>query len=165
MCSLTSLMLILTVFCPFLQAADASLTPDDVLRIKQVHEKYRQAWLAGDAQGVRNVFVEDSVLLPHHGDPPRVGREQLDKFWFPAGAAPAKVVRLELTYNEIGGAGAVAYVWGTHSVSWVAAKDGKSVTFSNSGTYLNVLRKLPNGEWRISHHMWDDPEPADNGIH
>jgi ketosteroid isomerase-like protein len=25
------------------------------------------------------------------------------------------------------------------------------------GTFLNVLKKLPNGEWKISHHMWDDP--------
>ena len=27
----------------------------------------------------------------------------------------------------------------------------------NAGTYLMVLRRQPDGEWRITHRMWDDP--------
>lgn len=142
-----------------LYGADTGLTQDDIQEIKQLHEKYRRAWLAGDANGVRSVFVDQPVLLPHHGDPPRVGRDQLNSFWFPPGAPPTKVLTLDLTYEEIGGSGSTAFVWGTDSVSWTTTQDGKPAIVSNKGTYLNVLRKLPNGEWKISHHMWDDPAP------
>src|SRR5215475_8834318 len=149
-----------TLMCRLLCAAADGLTADDVQKIKQIHERYRQAWLAGDPDAVRAVFVDHPVLLPHHGDAPRVGRDQLDAFWFPPGAPSTKVVALDLTYEEIGGSGNTAYVWGTDSVSWVAQQDGRNTIVSNKGTYLNVLRRLPNGEWKISHHMWDDPVPV-----
>ena len=152
----TCLSLILCLSAPLVYAADG-LTSEDIQNIKQVHEKYRQAWLAGDADGVRAVFVDQPVLLPHHGDPPRVGRQQLDRFWFAPGAAPTKVVTLNLTYEEIGGSGNTAYVWGNDTVSWVASQGGVERTVTNKGTYLNVLRKQSNEEWKISHHMWDDP--------
>jgi len=150
------------LLCPLLYAAgrgEGNINADDIQKIKQVHEKYRQAWLAGDANAVRAVFVDEPVLLPHHGDPPRVGHEQLNSFWFPPGAPPTKVVSLDLTHEEIGGSGNTAYVWGTNAVSWILVQDGRSTTVSNKGTYLNVMRRLPNGEWKISHHMWDDPAP------
>ncbi len=38
-------------------------------------------------------------------------------------------------------------------------EDGAAKTYGHPGTYLNVLRKLPDGSWRISHHMWDDGTP------
>ena len=28
---------------------------------------------------------------------------------------------------------------------------------SHKGMFLNVLRKQANGEWKMSHIMWDDP--------
>ena len=31
-------------------------------------------------------------------------------------------------------------------------KDNKRFT----GVFLNVLRKQADGEWKLSHHMWDD---------
>ena len=152
--------ILLTVLCSALYGADSGLTSDDVQKIKQLHEKYRQTWLAGDAEGVRSVFVDEPVLLPDHGATPRVGHDQLNAFWFPPGAPPTKVLKLNLTYEEIGGAGSTAYVWGTYDLSWTAVQPGKRTIVSSKGTYLNVLRKLDNGEWRISHHMWDDPLPT-----
>ncbi|HZQ91316.1 MAG TPA: nuclear transport factor 2 family protein [Terriglobales bacterium] len=140
-------------------AADAPLTALDVQHIRQLHQKYRDAWLAGDADGVRSVFVADQVLLPHHGDAPRVGRKHVDNFWFPAGAPPTKVTSMEVTCEEVGGSGSTAYVWGHDNVSWELTREGKTVTVTNKGAYLNVVRKQPNGEWKIFHHMRDDPAP------
>jgi hypothetical protein len=57
-------------------------------KIKRVHSKYEEAWLRGDADGVRALFTEDCVLLPPHGDTPRIGQKGLNEYWFAPGAPP-----------------------------------------------------------------------------
>ena len=137
--------------------ADESLSAKDIEAIRQVHHRYESTWLKGDNDGVRSLFTEDSVLLPPHSSAPRVGRSGMDAFWFPPGAPPTKVTKLTLVIKDIGGDGRIAYVWGTDEVAWVTVQDGKESITSHKGTFLNVLKKQANGEWKISHHMWDDP--------
>ena len=135
----------------------AGLSAKDIDKIKQVHKRYEDCWLKGDADGVRSLFTEDSVLLPHHGVRPRVGTKEMNEFWFPVDSPPTTVTRLILTLESIGGDRQIAYVWGTHEVAWTSVQDGKATSSSEKGTFLNILRKQPNGDWKISHHMWDDP--------
>lgn len=144
---------------PALAAAGSNLSADDIAKIRQVHRRYEEAWLKGDADGVRSLFTEDCVLLPHHGDPPRVGKKEMNEFWFPPDSPPTTVTKLMLTLESIGGDGQIAYAWGTDEVAWTTVQDGKTASSSNKGTFLNILRKQPDGEWKISHHMWDDPVP------
>ena len=47
-------------------------------------------------------------------------------------------------------------MWGTDDVAWTAVQDGKTVTASHQGIFLDVLQKQTNGEWKLSHRMWDD---------
>lgn len=149
--------LICLLFSSSLFAVDPTLSPEDIAKIRQVHRHYEQAWLKGDADAVRALFTDDSVLLPHHGDPPRVGRNELNAFWFPPDAPPSKILKLKLDIKDIGGNAQIAYVWGFDEVAWSTTQEGKTKTVSNKGTFLNVLKKQPSGGWKISHHMWDDP--------
>ena len=134
-----------------------SLSAEDIAKIKQVHREFEAAWLKGDADGVRALFTEDCVLLPHHGERPRIGKKQMNEFWFPTDGPLATVTKLKVTLESIEGDGQTAYVWGEHEVAWTTVQDGKTSSSSNKGTFLNILRKQPNGDWKISHHMWDDP--------
>jgi uncharacterized protein (TIGR02246 family) len=142
---------------PIAKAASSGLSADDIAKIKQVHKKYEEAWLKGDADGVRYLFTEDCVLLPHHGDAPRVGKKGMNEFWFPPNAPATTVTKLSVSFENIGGDGQIAYVWGTDEVAWTTVEEGKITSLTNKGTFLNILRKQPDGEWKISHHMWDDP--------
>jgi len=142
---------------PALAAAESGLSASDIAKIRRVHQRYEEGWRKGDADAVRSLFTEDCVLLPHHGDPPRVGKKEMNAFWFPPNSPPTTVTKLVLTLTSIGGDGQIAHVWGTDEVAWTTVQDGKSVAASNRGTFLNILKKQPNGEWKISHHMWDDP--------
>jgi uncharacterized protein (TIGR02246 family) len=142
---------------PVFAAAGSSLSAEDIAKIKQVHKRYEETWLKGDADGVRSLFTDDCVLLPHHGVPPRVGKKEMNEFWFPPNTPPTTVTKLVLSLENIGGDGQIAYVWGTDEVAWTTVQDGKTTSSSNKGTFLNVLKKQPDGEWKISHHMWDDP--------
>jgi uncharacterized protein (TIGR02246 family) len=129
-----------------------------VKAIKATIEAYRTSWLQGDAKGVLNTFAEDALLLPHHGDPPVQGIAAIQNYWFGAGGPATTITELKITVEQVGGSERTAFARGLDAVSWTMTPEGKPLQrFSNSGTYLNVMKKLPDGCWRIQVHMWDDP--------
>jgi len=150
-----TLLLVLVSVSPGLTAGGTSLSVEDIAAIKRAHQRYREVWLKGDTDGVRSLFTEDCVLLSPHGDPPRVGKKQMNEFWFPPNAPPSTVTKLTLSIENIGGDGLIAYAWGTYEVGWQTVENGKTTASNSKGTFLNILRKRPDGEWKFSHHMWD----------
>jgi ketosteroid isomerase-like protein len=72
-------MICLLSSCPGIGVAGNTLSAEDVAKIKQVHSKYEDAWLKEDADGVRALFTDDCVLLPPHGDKPRIGQKGLNE--------------------------------------------------------------------------------------
>lgn len=154
-------LLLLLLVSPAIQdaATSLSLSPEDIAKIKQVHKKYEEAWLQGDANTVRSLFTEDCVLLPPHADTPRIGQKGLNEFWFPPDAPPTQVTKLIVTPENVGGDGQIAYAWGTDEVAWTTVQNGQPTYSSHKGIFLNILKKQPDGEWKFSHHMWDDAIP------
>jgi uncharacterized protein (TIGR02246 family) len=136
--------------------AQSKLSTEDLAKINLVHKQYEDAWLKGDADAVRALFTDDSVLLPPHAAKPWIARKGLNEFWFPPDAPPTKITKLVLTLQNIGGDGQIAYTWGTHEVAWTTTQGTHITNASHTGTFLNVLKKQGNGEWKISHHMWAD---------
>ena len=49
------------LICPGIGVARDSLSAADIAKIKRVHRKYEEAWLNGDAHGVRALFTERST--------------------------------------------------------------------------------------------------------
>jgi len=146
----------LLLVCPVIGNAGRSLSEEDTAKIRRVHSKYEEAWLKGDADGVRSLFTADCVLLPPHGDKPRIGQKGLNEYWFSPDAPLTQITKLVVTPQNIGGDGEIAYVWGTDEVAWTTVQNGKTTSASHKGMFLNVLRKQTDGEWKMSHHMWDD---------
>ena len=79
------------------------------------------------------------------------------QFRWPKDGLPTIITGFHATYDEIGGCGPVAYVRGRSQVMWTVDNHGALEKFHNSGTFLTLLRKMPDGSWKISHQMWDDP--------
>src|SRR5262245_22443293 len=72
----------------------------DVQALPAVHDAYRRAWLANDAEGVMRLFAPEAVLLPHHGLPAVTGSEAIRAFWFAPGP-PTTITRLDLELDEV----------------------------------------------------------------
>ena len=139
-----------------------TLRAEDERAIKATIEAYRKAWLANDPKGVLQTFTSDAVLLPAHGAPAVVGIAAIEKYWFTPGGPPTTIDRLDLTFDQISGSGDLAFVRGLDGVAWTITQDGATHHHSHPGTYLNVMKKQPDGSWRIQVHMWDDgPERVD----
>jgi uncharacterized protein (TIGR02246 family) len=134
-----------------------ALPPSDDAKIRAVIREYERAWLANDEEGVLRLFTEDAVLLPHHGVEPRVGKKAARAFWFPKSGPPTAVTELSHTIDETGGSGDIAYLRGHSRVAWTSGTGADAKKSGNEGTLLVLLRRQPDGSWRISHQMWDDP--------
>ena len=129
----------------------------DQSRLKAVNDAYRAAWLAGDSAAVLRLFAPGAVLLPHHGDPPVVGLDAIRAFWWPAGAPPTSVTALDITSEGAEVNGDQGLLWGRFTLVFSFEMEGRNRSLRNAGTYLMVLRRGSDGEWRITHRMWDDP--------
>jgi uncharacterized protein (TIGR02246 family) len=75
----------------------SGLSAEDVAKIKHVHQEYEEAWLKGDSSAVLALFTDDCILLPPHGDKPRIGHDGLREFWFPPNAPPTQITKLVVT--------------------------------------------------------------------
>jgi uncharacterized protein (TIGR02246 family) len=159
-CLAAVLMILLFVAGPtaFSSSKDqqSDLTPDDEKGIRATIEAYRTAWLANDAKGVLKTLTDDAVLLPAHGAPAVVGIAAIEKYWFAPGGPPTTVMGLDITVDQVRGNRTLAFARGLDGVAWTVTQDGATHRHSHTGTYLNVMKKLPNGAWRIQVHMWDD---------
>ena len=136
-------------------AQPSELTATDVNAIKTTIEAYRTAWLANDRQGVLKTFSQDAVVLPAHGAPAIVGIADIEKYWFSPGP-PTTITKLDITVDQVSGNQTLAFARGLDTVAWTVTQDGTTRRHSHPGTYLNVMKKLPDGSWRIQVHMWDD---------
>jgi len=149
----------------FLLLADASagenirpggLSPADEKAIRATIEAYRTTWLANDPKGVLNTFTPDAVLMPAHGAPAVEGIAAIEKYWFTPGGPPTTITQLDITVDQVSGTATLAFARGLDAVAWTVTQDGATRRHSHPGTYLNVMKKLPDGTWRIQVHMWDD---------
>ena len=133
-----------------------ALTASDQTSIKATIEAYRSAWLINDSKGVLKTFTEDAVLMPAQGAPAVVGIAAIEKYWFTPGGPPTTITEFTITVDQIGGNRDLAFVRGLDNVGWTVTENGVTRRHFHPGTYLNVMKRLSDGSWRIEAHMWDD---------
>jgi uncharacterized protein (TIGR02246 family) len=159
-CRLLALAILVLVLVPHASEGTDKSTPlssRDVAAIRAVLERYRTGWLAGNADAVRGSFTRDAVLLPHHGVPPVVGMAAINEFWFPASSTKTTITKFVQTLDEVSGEGMLAYARGRSEVAWTVEDNGKSLDWRNGGNFFTVLKKQADGNWLMSHLIWDDP--------
>lgn len=132
-------------------AVAEDLNDADLKAIREAASSYADAWLTNDADNVMATFVDEPVLSPS-GLPYLEGQKAARAFWFPADSPSTKVTDFELMEIEVSGSGDLGYVRGTFRLAF----EYDASDYENHGKYVTILRKSPDGEWRITHHIWDD---------
>lgn len=133
-----------------------SLEPEDEASIRATIEAYRAKWLANDSKGVLKLFTDEAVLLPAHGSPAIVGIEAIENYWFAPTGPSTTLTELNITVDQVSGNRKLAFARGSDNVGWTDTDNGVTRRHYHPGTYLNIMKKLPDGSWRIQVHMWDD---------
>lgn len=160
--ALSVMLFVCSLNAPARESQGTQLTQVDEKAIRATIEAYRKAWLANDAKGVLKTFTDDAVLLPAHGNPAVEGIAAIERYWFAPGGPATTVTVLNITVDQVRGNGILAFALGLDEVGWKVTQDNGSHRYFHPGTYLNVMKKMPDGTWRIQVHMWDDgPERVD----
>jgi len=126
-----------------------ALSTTDIEAIMAAELAFATAWLANDQSKVMATLTPDAVIMAP-GQPAVEGATALKEWWWPADSVPTLVTEYEVAQRESGGSGDVGFVRGSYSLAFEA--DG--TTFTYTGKYLCLLRRGPDGSWRISHRMW-----------
>lgn len=128
-----------------------NLSESDLQAVRAAAASYADAWLTNDADAVMATFVAEPVLSPSGLDFLE-GQTAARDFWFPDDGPSTNVTVFDLTELEAGGSGEIGYVRGTFALEF--EYDGGK--YQNTGKYVFLLLKMPDGAWRITHHIWDD---------
>lgn len=138
---------------------DASLSRGDIIAIQNLNEVYTSAWMANDREAVMDLFTEDAVLIPHHGNPAVEGREAIRGFFWPMEGPLAVVTGFDMVAEDIEGNNRIAYVRGRFSLGFYMDSEEERTTYSNEGNFVMIVEKDRGGSWRISNYVWNDALP------
>lgn len=130
----------------------AGLSDEDVAAIRQVGQTYAQAARAGDWVAWTATFAEGAIyMLPNA--PAVEGHAALRDM---AQTFPP-LTDLKFMIGEIDGRGDLAFARGEYSASMPV--EGGAEPVEEVGKWLWILRKTPDGTWRITHECYNTDLP------
>jgi len=118
----------------------------------QMNRDFAAALNAKDARAAAALYTEDAVLIPP-GEPMVRGRQAIEEYW--RGAIESGGVReVSVETIDAGSSGSLGYETGKFKLT-ATGPDGNTVT--ETGRYVELLRREPDGTWRSTHGMWNAP--------
>lgn len=130
---------------------DMSLSDDDRAAVADADRAYADAWLANDADSILATLGHDAVIIPS-GMAAIEGPQAIRDFWFPPDSPATTVGTYDLIQTEIDGSADLAFVRGSFTLTF----DYDGDTYESEGTYLSLLRRETDGNWRIARRTWND---------
>ena len=149
---ITLLMILIVVSCNNKSAYD------DRKKVLELHEQYRQNWLANDSAKVVNLFSEDAVIIPPNNKGEFIrGKKSIGGWWFTSnGDTTYPITGFDYNYDSLVSLeNDFAVLNGVSTVRWVTkAKDSVLTRSESSSNYISVFKKV-NGEWKYFRQIWN----------
>jgi uncharacterized protein (TIGR02246 family) len=128
--------------------------------VGKVRSAYQKAAEAGDVQGLMALYTDDAVLMPPES-PMVKGKAAIEAFHKKmTGMASVSNVRITPTDTKV--MGDMAYDVGTFSQT-VTPKGGTAMM--ESGSYVVVLAKQPDGNWKLKYEIYNSDKPSPMSAH
>jgi uncharacterized protein (TIGR02246 family) len=124
----------------------SGLSDSEVRKINEVSEAFARAVVARDWKTIAGLYADDAVLYPP-GESAVKGRAGIEACLI--GLPPMKDFKLRNT--KVDGREDLAYIQGTYMMTEAAA--GASEPGQQSGYFLEIRRRQPDGRWLIAVHM------------
>lgn len=120
------------------------LPDEDVETILSIDRSFQEAVKNGDWQVLRGVYAEDAVMLPPGAETVE-GVDAILEFW--QSANPEGLEGFDTDTEVIHGDATIGY----HRGTWSYGSGDEMV----SGKYMWVLRRMPDGQWKIVADMFN----------
>ncbi len=137
------------------QPAEIGLTDADRDAIRASHDEWVTAMEAGNVEGLMALYTDDVVIMPPNM--PALEGEAAARAWNEAGPTIAEAGAV---VHEIEGQGDLAVVRGAYSLTFLV--EGLPEPVHDTGKFIEVHRRQPDGSWRMTHDIFnsDLPLPA-----
>jgi uncharacterized protein (TIGR02246 family) len=134
---------------------------DDLEAIEALHAADEAASKAQDYAALRTLLDEDAVVLPPGGRIQR-SKEEIDASFARLGNTPRthEVLEYSLNFEEVQVLDGYAIEWGTIRARTLSRTS--HVSTETEYHALRVLRKQPNGTWKVYRSIWA-PGPMGRG--
>jgi ketosteroid isomerase-like protein len=127
----------------------------DIAELRCFLETAGEAVNKGDVEGEVNRFTEDGIYM--WPDAPSIEGHAALREWFERRFAQVEAY-LESETKELEVCGDWAFERGTY-VARIQPKSGNEVSTVH-GKYVNILRRLPDGSWKIARRIRNRDHPA-----
>ncbi len=118
------------------------LSDADVTALRADIDRFVKLANASDWAGAAALYAENATIMPPNQAAVQ-GRAKIQA-WM---VAFPKMQNFTAQVQDVGGQGDVAYVRGTYSMT--LAPQGSMPAMKDSGKWVEVLRKQPNGSWLV----------------
>jgi ketosteroid isomerase-like protein len=138
----------------------ASGTDDEIASVKAFNQAYTNAQKTADVNAIASLWAPDAIMMPA-GEPAVVGSRQIHA-WLTRNQPDANVVISNDVSNwkDITVTGDYAFQWAQTFVN-IRSRTGDAGVHM-SGTALQVLKKQPDGSWKLYRSSWSyEPRKKD----
>ena len=135
-----------------LLAQSGPLLEEDIAAIRANVDTYVERTLAGDFASVAALFTENAVMLPPN-ELMVQGRPAILAYL----EAYPTITAFQSTVEELGGQGSMGFSRGTYSLT--ATVDGIPDPIQDTGKWLWIAEKQPDGSWLATIQIWNSDSP------
>lgn len=146
-----AIMLIATLACA--QPEFGGFTTADSTALRALDSSFVNAILDRDWSALATNYTEDAVLMPPN-EPAVLGPAAISE-WFPN--TGLQVSEFTSNLSSLDGQPELGSVRGTYTLTFTVAPATAAVT--DSGKFLWLVRRGPDGRWRIAVDIWNSSVP------
>jgi uncharacterized protein (TIGR02246 family) len=132
----------------------AGLSAEDEAAVRATDTEWARAATAGDGNAIAALYAPDATLLPSNEKV--VKGEAVKKYWVDFTNSFSGPTEMSTTAVE--GRGDLAYLVGTIRQTLTPKKAGVK-PLSYEGKYVTVVKKQPDGSWKIIYDIWNENGP------
>lgn len=136
------------------QVAAAQSAAGDEQAIRDANARWLELIRNKDADGIRQLYAEDGVVLPQNGKA-AVGRDAIGRWWASQMTAPAYALTFGTDQLLFSTARDMALDRGWYRFS----AQGPDGAINDSGKYVVVWRKI-DGDWKVAADIYNTDLPA-----
>jgi len=133
------------------ESGPAGLSAADEAAVRAVDDAWGKAATAGDGKAIAALYTDDATLYPPNEG--MVQGEAAKKYL--ADFVTSYSVEAQLNTEAVEGSGDLAYAAGTYRLTATPKKPGAKAMPAEDGKYIEVMKKQPDGSWKIARDIWN----------
>ena len=128
----------------------------DMEKIEELHQTDMKASKANDLDTLLGLWTEDGVMIRAEGEPV-IGKKAMTEAMesYREELKNITITQYIIDFKEVKIIGDHAYEWGEFHHKYFT-KDNPGKELEETGRLMRILRRLPDGQWKVARAIWTE---------